>query len=85
MAGRFEVYQDEAGRYYWMLKASDGQVMATGQGYDTQADAVEGVRAVRGAVEGSEIYAAPDADSLLTAAKTVTVVNAQSKLIKIED
>jgi uncharacterized protein YegP (UPF0339 family) len=30
MAGKFEVYQDRAGKYRFRLKASNGQVVATG-------------------------------------------------------
>ena len=30
MAGRFEIYQDRAGKYRFRLKASNGQVVAIG-------------------------------------------------------
>ena len=33
MAGKFEVYQDKAGKYRFRLKASNGQVIAASQGY----------------------------------------------------
>ena len=32
MAGKFEVYKDRAGKYRFRLKASNGQVVATGSG-----------------------------------------------------
>lgn len=53
MAGRFEVYQDKAGKYRWSLKARNGQVVASGQGYDTRAAAVRGTQAVQRAAEGA--------------------------------
>jgi uncharacterized protein YegP (UPF0339 family) len=31
MAGKFELYQDSAGKYRFRLKASNGQVIATGE------------------------------------------------------
>jgi uncharacterized protein YegP (UPF0339 family) len=31
MAGKFEVYEDRAGKYRFRLKASNGQVVATGE------------------------------------------------------
>lgn len=30
MAGKFEVYEDRAGKFRFRLKASNGQVVATG-------------------------------------------------------
>ena len=39
MAGKFEVYQDPAGKYRFRLKASNGQVVATGEAYETKAAA----------------------------------------------
>lgn len=32
MAGKFEVYQDSAGKFRFRLKAGNGEVVATGQG-----------------------------------------------------
>ena len=36
MAGKFEVYQDKAGKYRFRLKASNGQVIATGEAYESK-------------------------------------------------
>jgi uncharacterized protein YegP (UPF0339 family) len=30
MAGKFEIYQDRAGKYRFRLKASNGQIVASG-------------------------------------------------------
>ncbi len=34
MAGKFEVYQDRAGKYRFRLNASNGQVVATREAYE---------------------------------------------------
>jgi uncharacterized protein YegP (UPF0339 family) len=39
MAGTFEVYTDKSGKFRFRLKASNGQVVATGEAYDTKAAA----------------------------------------------
>jgi uncharacterized protein YegP (UPF0339 family) len=33
MAGKFEVYEDAGGKFRFRLKASNGEVVASGQGY----------------------------------------------------
>jgi uncharacterized protein YegP (UPF0339 family) len=42
MAGKFEVYQDRGGKYRFRLKASNGQVVASGEAYETKAAARKG-------------------------------------------
>jgi uncharacterized protein YegP (UPF0339 family) len=46
MAGKFEVYQDRAGKYRFRLRASNGQVVATGEAYETKAAAMKGCESV---------------------------------------
>lgn len=36
MAGTFEVYKDAAGKYRFRLKATNGQVIAASQGYESK-------------------------------------------------
>jgi len=36
MAGKFEVYEDRAGKFRFRLKAANGQVVATGEAYETK-------------------------------------------------
>ena len=36
MAGKFEVYQDRAGKYRFRLKASNGEVVAQGEAYESK-------------------------------------------------
>jgi len=47
MAGKFELYRDSAGKYRFRLKASNGQVIATSQGYVSRKSALDGIEAVR--------------------------------------
>lgn len=47
MAGKFELYTDVAGKYRFRLKASNGQVIATSQGYTTKRAATEGIESVK--------------------------------------
>jgi uncharacterized protein YegP (UPF0339 family) len=47
MAGKFEVYQDTAGKYRFRLKATNGQVIATGQGYETKKSCLNGIESIR--------------------------------------
>jgi uncharacterized protein YegP (UPF0339 family) len=47
MAGKFELYKDAAGKYRFRLKASNGQVIATGEAYESKASALKGVESVR--------------------------------------
>ncbi|KRC90088.1 hypothetical protein ASE25_11405 [Terrabacter sp. Root85] len=47
MAGKFELYKDAAGKYRFRLKASNGQVIATGEAYESKASALNGIESVR--------------------------------------
>jgi uncharacterized protein YegP (UPF0339 family) len=47
MAGKFELYKDKAGKFRFRLKASNGQVIATGEAYETRASALKGIESVR--------------------------------------
>jgi uncharacterized protein YegP (UPF0339 family) len=55
MAGKFEVYQDRAGKYRFRLKASNGQVVASGEAYETKAAARNGCESVQRAADGAPI------------------------------
>ncbi|HEU5222372.1 MAG TPA: YegP family protein [Candidatus Lumbricidophila sp.] len=47
MAGSFELYKDKSGEFRFRLKAGNGQVIATSQGYTTKASALNGIESVR--------------------------------------
>ncbi|MEI6362665.1 MAG: YegP family protein [Actinomycetes bacterium] len=47
MAGTFELFQDKAGKYRFRLKASNGQVVAASQAYESKASALNGIESVK--------------------------------------
>lgn len=47
MAGTFEVYVDKAGEYRFRLKASNGEIIAVGEGYKTKDQCIAGVNSVK--------------------------------------
>ena len=47
MAGKFELYEDKAGKYRFRLKASNGQVVAASQAYESKASALAGIESVK--------------------------------------
>ncbi|MEJ8281751.1 YegP family protein [Pseudonocardia spirodelae] len=55
MAGKFEVYEDQAGKFRFRLKAGNGEVVASGQGYPTKSAAHKGCEAVQRAADGARI------------------------------
>ncbi len=46
-AGKFEVFKNKKGEYRFRLKASNGQIIASGQGYNTKAACMNGIESVR--------------------------------------
>ena len=60
MAGKFEVYPDKAGKYRFRLKASNGEIVAIGEAYETKASARAGCDAVQRAAEGATIVEVDD-------------------------
>ena len=55
MAGKFEVYQDKAGKYRFRLKAGNGEVVATGEAYETKAAAINGCESVQRAATNAKV------------------------------
>ena len=55
MAGKFEVYEDKGGKHRFRLKASNGQVVAVGEAYETRAAAKKGCESVQRAAEGAPV------------------------------
>jgi uncharacterized protein YegP (UPF0339 family) len=47
MPGKFELYKDVAGKFRFRLKASNGQIIATGEAYESRASALKGIESVR--------------------------------------
>ena len=55
MAGIFEVYEDKAHKFRFRLKAANGQIVASGEAYETRSAAKKGCEAVQRAAEGAKI------------------------------
>lgn len=55
MAGKFEVYEDKAGKYRFRLKASNGEIVASGEAYETKAAAKKGCESVQKAADGAPV------------------------------
>ena len=55
VAGKFEIYEDKAGKFRFRLKAGNGEVVATGQGYESLASVKKGVSAVQRAADGATV------------------------------
>lgn len=47
MAGKFEIFTGENGQTYWRLKAGNGEVILTSQGYKTKDAAQNGIDSVK--------------------------------------
>jgi len=47
MSGKFEIYQDAEKEFRFRLKASNGEVVATGESYSTLAGVKKGIEAVQ--------------------------------------
>jgi uncharacterized protein len=47
MAGKFEVYQDKAGKYRFRLKAGNGEIIAAGEAYESKAGCLKGIESVK--------------------------------------
>ncbi|BDZ39407.1 YegP family protein [Microbacterium suwonense] len=55
MAGRFELYEDKSGDWRFRLKAGNGEIIATGQGYASKSGAVNGIDSVRRNAADAEV------------------------------
>jgi uncharacterized protein len=47
MAGKFELYKDKAGKFRFRLKAGNGEIIATGEAYESKASAKNGIASVQ--------------------------------------
>ena len=47
MAGKFEIFKDKVGQFRSRLKAGNGEIIATSEGYTTKASCQKGIESVR--------------------------------------
>jgi len=52
---KFEVYQDKAGEFRFRLKAANGQIIATSEGYTAMASCLNGIESVKENAPDAEI------------------------------
>ena len=55
MAGKFELYKDSVGKFRFRLKASNGQIVATGEAYESKASAMNSIESVRKNASGATL------------------------------
>jgi uncharacterized protein YegP (UPF0339 family) len=47
MAAKFEVYKDKSGEFRFRLKAGNGEVIATGEGYSSKQGCLNGIESIK--------------------------------------
>jgi len=47
MTGKFELFTDKASKYRFRLKASNGEIIAVSESYNSKASALNGIDSVR--------------------------------------
>ena len=52
---KFEMYQDKAGEYRFRLKARNGEIIGTSEGYTAKAGCLNGIESVKKNADGAEI------------------------------
>lgn len=52
---KFEVYEDKAGEYRFRLKAKNGEIIATSEGYKTKDSCLNGIESVKNNAPDAEI------------------------------
>lgn len=55
MAGKFEVYEDRSGKHRFRLKAGNGEIVASGEAYESKSAAKKGCESVTNAAQGASI------------------------------
>ena len=52
---KFEVYQDKAGEFRFRLKATNGQIIATGEGYTKKDSCLNGIESIKKNAPDAEV------------------------------
>ena len=55
MAGKFELFTDQGGRFRWRLKAGNGETIAASQAYESKEGAKKGIASVQNSAPGATI------------------------------
>ncbi|MFC5719001.1 YegP family protein [Streptomyces gamaensis] len=59
MSGKFEMYQDKAGKYRYRLKAGNGEIIAVGEAYNSKAACQNGIDSVKRNAPTAEVKEVP--------------------------
>lgn len=54
-AAKFELYTDRGGKYRFRLKAPNGQIIASSEGYNSKAAAKNGIESIKKNAAGAEV------------------------------
>ncbi len=57
---KFEVYQDKKGEFRFRLKAKNGQIIATGEGYKAKASCKNGIESIKKNAVDAKVVEAED-------------------------
>jgi uncharacterized protein YegP (UPF0339 family) len=55
MAAKFEIFTDKGGQFRFNLKAANGEVIASSEGYASKASAKKGIESVRANAATAEV------------------------------
>ncbi|MFG2184445.1 YegP family protein [Nocardia iowensis] len=55
MAAKFEMYKDKAGKYRFRLKATNGEIIAVGEAYESETACENGIESVKKNAPTAEI------------------------------
>ncbi|MGW1197636.1 YegP family protein [Streptomyces sp. NPDC002536] len=59
MSGKFEMYEDKAGKYRYRLKAGNGEIIAVGEAYNSKSACEKGIESVKRNAAGAEVKEVP--------------------------
>jgi uncharacterized protein YegP (UPF0339 family) len=79
MAAKFEIYTDRAKKYRFRLKATNGEIIASGESYDTKAACIKGIKAVQKSAPAAAIIEPKEAVKKTPPAKKPVTANKPAK------
>jgi uncharacterized protein YegP (UPF0339 family) len=56
MAGKFELYKDAAGEFRFRLKAANGEIVLSSEGYSSKAGAMNGIDSTKENAASADMY-----------------------------
>jgi len=62
MSGKFEIFEDKGGEFRWHLRAGNGEIIASSQGYKSRAAAEKGIDSVKANAAGATLVDSTKSD-----------------------